>query len=268
MKKGYSRTQDYTRSKQELAEQMRAAEELKTANQAEQTRWKTLFGDDPLLNTAQQVAEKYQVPFGQALKAVQDWQAKQQSSQAPQEATPETGADDIATIGQARALFAQERQALQQQLREMQATMAAQIEEMTDKQVKAANEKIVQAQQTLGYVNELNAHAQDVFKRLPVLSHVDNIEDVVRYKVAQAFPATIEEAKDLFSKFADEQAEKIATYFTESSKQKVAAKASLTTNGIEPPGGAGVVPQPVTHKFGSEGLRNAAEAYLKQRQSS
>jgi hypothetical protein len=255
--KGYSRTADYTRSKQELAEQVRVARELQAQVEAERDRVKSMFGDDPLLTAAQRVAEHYKVPFNQALQAVLEHQQKQTPNATPQ--TPPAGADQIATVDAARQIAERQLQNLQQQMLDLQ----RQMQGWTQEQIAAAKNEIVTSQQSNEYAQEISTFLSDVFTKNPILNAVDNMEDILRFKVYQADPATVNEAKDLFAKFAQEQVEKLTSHFTELNKDKVAQKAKLTTQGIEPPGGSGVVPQPVNHKFGSTELRNAAEDYLK-----
>jgi len=251
--KGYSRQADYTRSKQELAEQARAVREFQESLTKQQETYKQLFDNDPLLAQARQVAEHYKVPLSQAFNAVVEYQ-RSQGQATPQQ--PEQ--DEIATVAQARALAQRELATVHQQLQHLQ----RQLQEYTQKEVATAKSEIQTTQQANEYAQEVSSTLSNVFTKHPILGAVENMEDVLRFKVAQADPATIEEAKDLFVKFAEEQAERLTRQFTELNKSRVAAKEKLVTGGIEPPGGAGVTPQPRDYTLGSSDLRNAATDYL------
>lgn len=252
--KGYSRQADYTRSKQELADQMRRAQELEHSVKQAQASLQHIFGSDPLMQQAAEVAEAYKVPFSQALQAVIE---HQRGTQVPQGA--QTPSDQIATVEQAKAIA-------QQQLGEVQRQMALlqqQMKQATEQQINAAKTEIQTSHQAQEYAAEVNTVLGDIFSKNPVLEAVEGMEDLLRFKVYQADPATVEEAKDLFVRFASEQAEKLNARFTELNKNRLVQKEKLTSGGIEPPGGSGIVPQPTDHTFGSKGLRDSAEAYLK-----
>jgi hypothetical protein len=255
--KGYSRQADYTRSKQELAEQARAIREMESQIKATQENLSKTFGSDPLLAQAAQVAQHYNVPFSQALNAVLQYQRSQEQAQAtPTPGTP----DEIASIAQARQIAAQEVAQMQRQV----ATMQEQIQQWTQQQIEAAKSDIQTSHKSQGYATEINSTLSEIFQQNPILGAVENMEDILRFKVYQADPATVEEAKDLFVKFASEQAEKLTRQFNEINKSRVVAKEKLTTAGIEPPGGAGVTPVPQDLKFGSKELRDAAASYIQQ----
>lgn len=251
--KGYSRQADYTRAKQELAEQAKAVQAMEQQIAAAQQQLQQVYGQDPLIAQAAQVAESYGVPFSQALQAVVQMQA-QQSNQ-----LPEMDANEIATVSQAQAIAEQRLAAMQQQM----ATLAEQMQGWTQQQIQAAKSEIQTSQQSQAYASDINTTLGQIFEQNPILNAVEGMEDILRFKVYQADPATVEEAKDLFVRFAQEQAEKIQSQFTELTKSRIATKQKLATGGIEPPGGAGITPQPTNYDFGSKDLRNAAESYLK-----
>ncbi len=253
--KGYSRQADYTRAKQELADQMRQARELQQAIESREQALRQIYGSDPLMNQAAQVAEHYGVPFSQALQAVVQYQQQQQQGQTPGQ---DPNADNLVTAGQARSIAEQQIQTLQQQIAQIQRGLQG----WTQEQIQAAKAEIETSHQAQAYAQEVNATLSDIFTTNPVLKAVDGMEDLLRFKVYQADPATVEEAKDLFIRFAQEQVGKLNAQFTELNKGRQEAKQKLVSGGIEPPGGSGIVPQPADHKLGSKELRNAAEAYL------
>lgn len=251
--KGYSRQADYTRSKQELAEQARQMQLMDQQVRAMQQQLQTVYGNDPLLTQAAQVAEQYQVPFSQALQALVAAQS-QQTGQAPQ-----MDSGEIATVAQAQAIAEQRLAAMQHQMGLMQ----QQLQGWTQQQIEAAKGEIVTSQQAQAYTNDINTTLGELFAQQPILGAVEGMEDILRFKVYQANPATVEEAKDLFIRFGHEQAEKLTSQFTSLNKDRLAQKQKLTTGGIEPSGGTGITPQPTGHAFGSKALRDAAESYIK-----
>ncbi len=230
LKDAYSnglRQQDYTRKTQELSRQRAEVEAVYGQLQAIQ----------------RELQQRQQVPQ-------QQFQPQYQQPQVPLDPSQPM------TIGQAQLLA----QALAARVDEVeqgvgQRTTAAQ---------QAAQSYVEDRLAVMNYSEAINGTLGEIYQSSPVLKALPEIEDIIRFRVAQLEPESLEQTQAAFKSVAAELARNIESPFVARQQQQVAQRQALTTNGIEPPGGA--VPQaPQTDYRNKDGrgldwdrLRNAA----------
>lgn len=255
MRNGYLRQSDYTRKTQEAAKLRQQASDYVQQAQAEmQKQWQTAQGQlqswlqDPsnLFTLTEQLTG---LPVGQILQQFQ--QHQQQIKQAEQQ--------QFITQGQAQQLTQQELQRMQQQIAQAQ----QQLQGWTQEQIAQATNELQVRQEAASHSQKINAVLSDIFEEYPALKAVGDMEDMLRFRVIQRQPETLDDAIAAFREEAKAQAEKLDAYWTESTKQRLTNKEKLA-NGIEPPGGTGVTPAPQQFKMGDKSLTQAVEAYLQQ----
>lgn len=236
---GYSRTSAYTKRMQDLATQRAEVDAFKTEKTQllEQQKQTQAFLNNPEL----------------VLRYLQ--QAQPQLFQPQQQ--PIGDPNEIATIDQANQLIEQRVGRVMAQLQQM--------EQQTTQRIAQATNEIQNRAQTGKYIEALNHTVKQVFEAHPILNHVKNVEDNIRYEVAKLKPTTIEEAQSAFLEVAKGMAEDLELGFASANKTKLATAEKLKTSRIEPPGGSGPQLQPTNHK-NSDGslnwksLTNAAKA--------
>lgn len=94
------------------------------------------------------------------------------------------------------------------------------------------------------------------------LRAVDDIAEILCSDAMKLNPQNIAEAKQAILQVAEMRADKLKAHYQEMLKASAVKQTKLTTQGIEPPGGSGVTPQPNKHKLGSKGLTNAAIEWM------
>jgi hypothetical protein len=214
IKAGMLRQADYTRKTQELATLRKQAEEAvavsqKITEEREQLR-QVLSDPRALMYLAQQQL------------------AQQQGPQFDPEAPASMGA--IAQLAQ------QNQAQLQQYLAQIEQGMGTAAEQAKQ----AAVDEVVGRIETAKHSETINAKLATIYETNPVLQSVPEIEDVIRYRVSQMQPATIDEALKAFEKVSGEVAAAMGEKFNNARKEQVIAKQKLVDGGIEPPGGAAV----------------------------
>lgn len=115
------------------------------------------------------------------------------------------------------------------------------------------------------YTGEINTTIKGLLDKHSILQNIEGIDELLKRDVAQRQPATLEEARKLFSEAAEGRANRILGVIQNQQKQAAAQQAQLQKTGIEPPGGSALPPPPPTNfKLGSNDLFKAAlEDYVK-----
>jgi hypothetical protein len=246
LRQGNLRHADYTRKTQELAQQrqqlagavQQAQRDLEAREQATMA-W--LQDENNLLSLIEQTTGK---PIRQIMQALQG-----------QQSDP----NEIATVGQAQQYAQQQMQQVQKQIEQLKQDALKQ----TRAEISAATRELKTQQETAQYSTKLVSTIANIFEEHPILNAVEGMEDVLRFKVHQRQPATIEEAVEFFKDEAGKQATRLNERYESLNKVKAANKEKLLSGGIEPPGGT--APQQAPTKFKSlkdPNLKGAVEAYL------
>lgn len=165
------------------------------------------------------------------------------------------------TSGDVKALQANEQKiaSLMQHIQRLEQNMQTQGQQF----VTQTRQEIETAQLS----EKVDAHLQGIFKEMPALSAIDNVEDILRFKVFNRNPQTLDDAKAFFSEEAKALAGKIAKAFVPAQSQSAGA---ATARGIEPPGGAGSAPPQKPSYKGKDGrvdfskVGDAADEFLRQ----
>ena len=152
----------------------------------------------------------------------------------------------------AQLTAAQAQQLLEQRLQQQEQVNQQQMQQM-------AYELQVQ-QLAAGYDREIVATIDALKQRHPVLQDIEGFDQILRQKVGERQPQTLEEAKQAFIEIGQAAAAKVEARFATQQKQAAVQAAQLKRTGIEPPGGA-VAPLPQTGqrlKIGSADMFAAA----------
>lgn len=207
---------DYTQKTQALATSKRDVE----AMAAELQRRAMILQQAQLqLQQGQNPQTVYQQPF-----------APQQQPVVPQPVLDPTAPMTVAQAAQLAQSFEQRLQMQEQQI--LQQARGA-----FEDRLEVAN-----------YSEQINNTLGEVFKEHPVLKVEPELEDVLRYRVAQTKPETVEQAQAAFRTIAKEMATKLGSVYAQQQQQREIQKANLTTGGIVPPGGAAPQPQAPSYK--------------------
>lgn len=214
IKAGMLRQADYTRKTQELATARKQAEEILQRGQqfeAEREQLRQVLSDPrALMYLAQQQLAQAQGP----------------------QFDPEAPAT-MATIAQ---MAQQNQQMLAQQLALVEQNMGNVAQQARQEAV----DEITARQETAKHSEVINAKLATIYESNPVLQSVPEIEDVIRYRVSQMQPQTIDEALSAFEKVSGEVASAMGAKFNDARKEQALTKQKLVQGGIEPPGGAAV----------------------------
>jgi hypothetical protein len=171
------------------------------------------------------------------------------AGQPSQAALAEVGIDpgDIATVGQLAELQRNAEARLQQIAEEMSTGLA--------KREQAIAESIETRHATLQLSNDINSTIKTIFTENAFLERViPNASEMLRYEVSKLNPRTPAETLDAFRQVAAGWVEQFNETVKDTTKAQVVTKQKLVTNNIQPPGGAGVQPQPSTFmKTGNTG---------------
>lgn len=209
----------FTKSMQQLAKEKQAFEsergqltELQQREQAYQN----------LLRSPQALGEFMQRQFPQLFQ------------QQPQAQAPAGGGnpDEIATLGEARAIAEQQTRALSQQVAELKQSLQQGLQE--------TQTQIEHRQQTAKHATVIQSTLSEIFVANPVLNAIPNAEDLIRYNVALMQPKTEADAVTAFKTVAQGIVDDVKKHYTANNKvQAIAAqKQKLVTSSIEPAGGA------------------------------
>lgn len=249
---GYLRQQDYTRKTQEVAEMRRQAEQVYRAYQQmaqEREQLQDFFSNEE--NVLKLVAQQY---GPQAMQRLMNMLAGQQQQ-------PEIRPDSPATVEQAARIADMKARQLEQKI--------AQLEQQFGKNVDERVQQFREEQETMEYKKVIDPVVSKIFEDNPVLSAVDGMEEVIRYKVFRMNPQTVQEAVAAFQSVAKEQVEKLNQKYVELNKQQAVKRQKLVSGGTEPPGGQAPMPEPRTFRKGNDvdwkGISKQAEEYMRQR---
>lgn len=246
------RQQDYTKKTQEIAEMRRQAEQVYRAYQQmaqEREQLREFFSNEE--NVLRLVAEQY---GPQAMQRLMQTLAGQQ-------AQPQITPDSPATVEQAQRIAEQQARALQAEMAKLQ----AQLEQTTEDKLN----KLRYEQEVTEYKKVLDPVVQRIFEDNPILSAIDGMEEVIRFKVYQRNPQTPQEAIEAFNAVAKEQVERLNQKYNDLNKQRLVSKQKLVSQGIEPPGGQPPQPEAKKYRKGNDvdwkAISADAEAYMRQK---
>lgn len=228
---------DYTKKTTEVAEMRKAAEKVFSAYQQLQSEYETYqqerealaeFLQDPDKVT-QFVAKKY---GAEGVKALLN-HLQPQDQQQNQGVSPQ----------QAERLVEQKLRAMQQGFTQSQ----SELEQNFQKRLEMLEAK----REVETYSAQIAPIIATTLENFPVLKDDPYAETLLRFEVAEAIKAnpeitTVKQAEKLFGEFAKRRADMLTRRFVDANKQAIIGKEKLK-NGIEPPGGSGVVPQPKTY---------------------
>lgn len=244
IKEGWLRQQDYTKKTQELAEHRRQLEPIAQAyQQAMQER--------------EQIKELLQDP-----RALMYLLQQQMAAQGPM-----LDPNEPLTAGQAQQYLSTQAQALQQRIEQLEQKLVKGVDEARTLAGREAQDLI----ETARHAESINATIASVYQEHPVLQAVPEMEDLMRWRVAQRKPNTIEEATAAFKEVGAELAKSLTDKFVDLNKQQVVTQQKLVTHGIEPPGGSGPQPSPESFRDPKTGavdwkkLSSAASSYMDSR---
>jgi len=138
----------------------------------------------------------------------------------------------------------------------MEAQLAKEREALK-KEFATVRQQTLSEAQASQMLTEVNAAIKGLLETHPELKAVDGVEALLYRDAAAREPQTFEEVKQAIADAAKLRAERIRAHFTEQRKVDAVQKQKLT-NGIEPPGNAGVPTAPrEKFKLGDKGLMDA-----------
>lgn len=227
--KGNLRQEDYTRKTQELAEQRKQFEQY-----------------TPYIQ--QLVSEREQIA---AFLKNKELLKKYVQENFPDEPVPNQ--DELARPVDLRTLAEREKQreqTLQQQITHLQ----TQLQYAQQQGQQHLEQRIKDEIETAQYSEKINTHLSGIYAENPALQLIDNIDDILRYKVFMAKPKDFQETVSLFDKFAKEQVEKLQKHFSTSPTQSPkAVEQAAKPKSIEPPGKGSPPPPPKKNFRNKEG---------------
>lgn len=233
IREGYLRQQDYTRKTTELAKIRKAAETVAQAYEQQQ-RERAEYAE--FMSDRKKVAQYMAQQFGpDAVSALLE------HLQGQQPADP----NEPVTLSRVEQLTAQKMEQLQRQQEEME----RKFQETLEQRISQERQSIESQRARAEYDRVLNPYVDKLLSDNPILQAIDNVETLIRFKVVQMNPDSPEKAMEYFDKVVKEQVEKLQTKFVETNKQALINKEKLK-QGIEPPGGTGIAPQPKSYTKG------------------
>lgn len=164
-----------------------------------------------------------------------------QAQQQLENAAAKTDPNDLATVGQIqeaqRALIAQQQQMEEQFAQRLEQRAEALTREIEDRQV------------TAKLAMDIDSTIKGMFKEhAQVAELIPNADQVLRYEVLRLQPKTPEETLEAFKTVFGGWVEKFNATVKSTNKQAVIEKHKLSTNNIQPPGGAPPQPEPLSFK--------------------
>lgn len=220
------RQSDYTRKTQEIAQAR--AEALKVYEQV------------------QQMQRDYEARLNNPQALLEEAQRRIAANQPIDPTKPMTMAEGI-----------QLAQAMREELKRVHETSLTAVQERE----KAAQQYVEDRLAVENYSTQINRTLNGVYEKHPVLKVLPEMESVIRFKVAQLEPTTIEETQKAFETVGAQIANDIAKQFQVKQQAAEAARAQLAATGIEPPGG--VAPQVSKPDFTAKGGRDLDWSKLK-----
>lgn len=226
-KGGFQRQAHYTKSMQSLAqEKTQFAQEREALQQAATDR-------DVLrqLLTSPELLQQY---LAKNPSLVQQQAALEQ-------AAAQADPDDIATVGQIR-------QAQTELLRQQQAMQEEFVKDLEQRE-EALTQRIEDRQVTAKLSTDINTTIKGLFSEHPHLQKlIPNADQLLRYEVLQLQPKNPAETLEAFKTVFGGWVENFKASVAEANKQAVVARHKLSTNNIQPPGGAPPQPAPANYK--------------------
>jgi hypothetical protein len=232
LKQNGLRQADYTRKTQELAQQRQQADQ------------------------ALQMQQQYEMQLAQARAILSNPHLMRQEADRQLAAQQPIDPNQPLTMAHAQQLTQRIGQVLQNA--ENQAIERAHtIEQNAQRYVE---DRII----TANYGEAINATLAQVKAANPILSTIPELEDVIRYRVAQLEPASIEEAQQHFQTIGGEIARGLQAQAEARFQQQVATRATLAATATEPAGGGAPQPSPIkfnlpTGKIDWNALKDAAK---------
>jgi hypothetical protein len=249
---GYSRTQKFTKTMMTLAEQRKAFEAEVSAAKTREQQINDFF------KNPENVTRYYEYLTGQSL-------TPQQAAQVTAPAPVPGKADELATVATAEHLATQKAAELQRTIEAQLSKSVEQTQQWTQQQIAFARMQAEQQRMAQEYQVDISKTISSIIEQHPMLSAVDGIEDVLASDAMRLDPKNLDEAKQALLQVAQARAEKLDKHFKEMQKASAVERTKLQTQGIEPPGGAGVTPAPKQHSLGSKELTQAAVEFLEKR---
>lgn len=161
---------------------------------------------------------------------------------------PQVDPNQPLTAQQAQQLFESQLTHAQQQQQQQMAQMAYELEVRN---------------LAAGFSREIESTLQQILTKHPVLADVEGIDQILRARVSQRQPQSLDETKQAFYEVAQQAAAKLEARFAQQQKQQAVQQTQFKRNGIEPPGGTTAVPPaPAKLRIGSPEMHAAAVADL------
>lgn len=129
------------------------------------------------------------------------------------------------------------------------------LEQRLQQNFERFQQQILAKQEASRIEADLDASLKNTLTKYPLLSAIPGIEDTIYGRVAALSPRSIEEAKEHARQMVETMDRAVKERQAEQAKQEALAKAQAT-NGIEPRGGAPVLPKP--QQFKNAGDRDQA----------
>lgn len=224
------RQADYTRKTQEAA---RIKEEALAAYKQLQEKAQLLAQQEALYNNPQAM--------------LAEAQRRVQMSQPIDPTQPMTVAQGIELARNIR----QEFDNLQQARAQAEQAQKAEYNQIVEDRLAVAN-----------YAETINGTLNEVYTSHPILKRIPEMEQVMRYRVAQLAPESIEQTIQAFKSVAAELAKPYDELVKQQTIVQQAERAKLAAQGIEPPGG--VAPQPAAQDYRNKDGRDLDWNRLKE----
>ncbi len=135
------------------------------------------------------------------------------------------------TMGQAMQLA----QAVQQRMAQIESGSPQQLEKIT-------NQIVHDRLEVMKFTEAINSEIGSILTDQPILKTIPEIEHVIRFRVAQREPQTLDETRAAFRLVASEIAGQFDQQIQTRTQHNTIQRQQLTAGGIEPPGGT--VPMP------------------------
>jgi hypothetical protein len=164
-----------------------------------------------------------------------------QAQQQLQEAAAQADPNDLATVGQIQ----EAQRSLLQQQQDAQQNFLNQLAEREEQLTRTIEDR----QATAKLSTDINTTIKSLFSEAKhVAQLIPNAEQVLRYEVLQLQPKTPEETLEAFKTVFGGWVENYNATVKATTKQSVIEKHKLSTNNIQPPGGAPPQPEPTSFK--------------------
>lgn len=128
---------------------------------------------------------------------------------------------------------------------------------MTQQEIARLRTQVEVEQLAAGYSQQLNAHLQGLVGQYPELKGFPRLEKALKSEVAEMNPRSLDEAKTFMAELAGQWAGQLREQLA--AERKKAETPPALSRGIEPPGGAGPMPQaaPAFKRVSDPGFKEA-----------